>query len=52
MLNLLRLAFSLSAAQFGHFSFGVQGVGAVTSVIVVAFGGVLLARGYLAASGK
>jgi len=52
MLNLLRLAFSLSAAQFGHFSFGVQGVGAVTSVIVVAFGGVLLARGYLTASGK
>lgn len=46
MLNLMRLAFSLTAAQFGHFSFGVQGAAAVISSVIAACAGVALAAIY------
>ncbi|HCW51722.1 MAG TPA: hypothetical protein DGR79_06615 [Clostridiales bacterium] len=36
LLNLLRLTFSMTAAEFGHFSFGVQGASAAIASIIAA----------------
>lgn len=45
-LDMMRLAFSMTAAQFGYFSFGVQGSAAVISTVIVTCAGVALALIY------
>ena len=52
LLDMMRLAFSMTAAQFGHFSFGVQGAAAVISTVIVTCAGVALALIYRKASGR
>jgi len=42
MLDLMRLVFSMTAAEYGHFSFGVQGASAAIASVIAAGAGVAL----------